>query len=104
MNEQAGRTPREDIRKLNRREQIAGTRALHRQMSRRHRYARMLAAGLVTNIALAWTLMITVGVLHASWWHVVPTMGYHTASLVTGFLLIGVITSIVIVQTARDSS
>lgn len=104
MSEQVGRTPGEGVRELNRREQIAGLRALHRRMDRRHGYVKMLAAAVLVNIALAWTLMIAVGVLHSGWWHAMPAMSYHTASLVTGFLLLGAIASVVIIQTARDSS
>ena len=87
-----------------RREQIAGLRALHRRMGRRHGYIKMLATAVAVNVALSWTLMIAVGVLHASWWHVVPAMGYHTASLVTGLLFLGIVATLVIIQAARDSS
>jgi hypothetical protein len=104
MKEQVGRTPIEGIRELKRREQIAETRALHRRMTRRRGYLKMLAAAVLVNVALAWTLMIAVGVLHSEWWRAVPTMSYHAASLVTGLLFLGVTGTIVIIQTARDSS
>ena len=104
MSEQIGRTPREGVRELNRREQISELRRLHRRIGRRHGYAKMLAAAVLVNIALSWTLMIAVGVLHAGWWHAMPAMGYRTASLVTGLLFLGVVATIIIVQTARDSS
>ena len=87
-----------------RREQTAEMRVLHRRMSRRHGYAKMLAAAVAVNVALAWTLMIIVGVLHASWWHSVPTMAYHTASIVTGLAFLGLAGAVIIIQTAKDSS
>jgi len=104
MKEQVGRTPIEGIRELKRREQIAGMRAVHRRLGRRHGYLKMLAAAVLVNIALAWTLMIAVGILHASWWHAVPTMAYHTASIVTGLAIAATAAVAIIVQTARDSS
>ena len=104
MKEQVGRTPIKGVRELNRREQIAELRRLHRRMGRRHGYLRMLAAAFAVNIALAWTLMIAVGVLHSEWWRAVPAMGYHTASLVTGLLFLGIVATIIIIQTARESS
>lgn len=104
MKEQVGRTPIEGIRELRRREQIAETRALHRRMARRHGYLKMLAAAILVNIVLGWTLMIAVGVLHASWWHVVPTIGYRAAYIVTGLAIAATAATVIIVQTARDAS
>jgi len=104
MKEQVGRTPIEGVRELNRREQISVMRTVHRRMAQRRGYAKMLAAAVLVNVALAWTLMIAVGVLHSAWWRAVPTMSYHAASLVTGLLFLGVTGTIVIIQTARDSS
>ena len=86
-----------------RREQIAETRALHRRMARRHGYWKMFIAALAVNVVLGWALMIAVGVLHGEWWRTVPTMGYHAAYLVTGLLFLGFVSTVIIVQTARDS-
>lgn len=47
-------------------------------------------------LAGAWGTMIVVGVAHASWWHVIPTMGYGTAfALDAAPVLIAVLTGIV---------
>jgi hypothetical protein len=81
---------------VSRREQIAELRTAHRRISRRHGYAKMLAAAVLVNIALAWTLMIAVGVLHSGWWRTVPTMGFGTAILVTGLLFFGVAVTVII--------
>ena len=88
-----------------RREQIAELRALHRRMGRRHGYAKLAATAAAVNLLLAWMLMITIGILHAGWWRVVPTMGYGTASLVIGLLSVSLAGAvIIIIQTARDFS
>lgn len=87
-----------------RRERVSELRALRNRMRRRHGYVKMLVAAVAVNIVLGWTLMIATGVLHGSWWRTVPTMGYRTAYLVTGLLFFGGIATIVIIQTARDSS
>lgn len=96
--------PGPSIPVITRREQVSELRALHRRMGRRHGYLKMIIAAVVTNTVLAWSLMITAGILHASWWHAMPTLGYHTASLVTGVLLLGVFGAILTIQTARDLS
>jgi hypothetical protein len=36
----------------------------------------------------AWGEMLTVGVVHAQWWHFVPTMGYHTSLAITAVICV----------------
>ena len=37
---------------------------------------------LVALIGSAWSLMLTVGVLHSDWWGNIPTMGFHAAFVI----------------------
>jgi hypothetical protein len=39
----------------------------------------VLATLLAGWLLVAWSLMLTVGVAHHDWWHVIPLMSYHTA-------------------------
>ena len=87
-----------------RREEIAALRETVRIMRRRTMIPKMFAAGLISNQVLAWTLMIMTGIAHGSWWRTVPTMSYHAASLLTGFLFIGIVAVIITIQTARELS
>lgn len=34
----------------------------------------------------AWMMMLVVGIIHAGWWHAVPTMSYHFALVLEFFL------------------
>lgn len=104
MSEQVGRTPREGLQELRRRERISELRAAHRRIGRHGGYWKMLVAAIISNQVLAWTLMIMTGIAHGSWWRTVPTMSYHAASLLTGFAILGVAVTVITIQTARDSS
>lgn len=103
MSEQVGRTAGEGVRELNRREQLAEMRRLHRRMSRRGGYAKMLAAAFVAGWIGGYGLMIVVGILHA-WWHTIPTMGFGRAIVISDVLVVTIAAIIVVIQTARELS
>lgn len=43
-------------------------------------------------VASAWSFMIIVGIAHAEWWSVIPTMSFKTALLIVGFhVIVGII-------------
>lgn len=85
-----------------RREKIAELRTLTRTARRRHMGVKMLAAAVIGNLVMAWTLMTSIGIAHAGWWHAIPTIGFGTASLLTGLLALGVVITVLTVQTARE--
>lgn len=43
----------------------------------------ILAAAVTAVLTEAWTLMITIGVVHGEWLHTLPTIGYGSAVVVT---------------------
>lgn len=85
-----------------RRQAISEIRATARVMRRRKMIPKMLIAAIVSNQVLAWTLMIMVGVAHGSWWKFIPTMSWHAATLITGFLFLGVALTMITIQAARE--
>ena len=85
-----------------RRQEMAALRETARIMRRRRMIPKMFIAGLISNQVLAWTLMIITGIAHGSWWRTVPTMNYHAASLLTGFLILGIAVTVITIQTARE--
>lgn len=73
---------------ITRREQIGRMRLRSRRERRITGTLHLAATGLGAGAVLSWLLMILTGIVHGSWWHLVPTLGYGTAFLITGMLFV----------------
>lgn len=64
------------------------------------RYVAIISAWAATVLVGGWSVMLLVGALHG-WWHVIPTMGYWTATLVFA-LIRGLAAATPPTKSARD--
>jgi hypothetical protein len=91
-----------EISGASRRERIALNRSKYRTARQRREGLRMLAATVIADLGLAWSLMITVGIAHRGWWHQVPPMGFGTAVAVVIWLLTPLVVIAIAVQALRS--
>lgn len=73
---------------LTRREKIGRMRIRSRRARQIPGTAKLLALMLLGDFVLAWFTMISIGIAHGSWWHLVPTISYGIAFLLTSILLV----------------
>jgi len=87
---------------ITRREKIGAMRIRSRRTRQVAGTARLFALMLLGNFALAWVTMISIGIAHRDWWHLVPTMSYGTAFLLTSILLVAGVVITAVTELIRE--